>query len=105
MMGMITEYSAAVLVAWSLFVLLVGYLWGSRKAKQPADDRARLDRPPPSPPLPLKPLGPSDLSPKVRTEIEEALRYGRKIEAIKIMREQTGMSLAEAKEAVEAMER
>lgn len=44
-----------------------------------------------------------------RTDIDEAeiivlLRLGRKIEAIKRMREQTGMGLAEAKDAVEAIE-
>ena len=70
-MGIMTEYSAAVVVAWSLFVLLVGYLWGSRKAKQPTDDRARLDRPPP--PLPPKQPGPSELSPEARAQIEAAV--------------------------------
>jgi hypothetical protein len=97
---MITEYPAAVVVLWSLFVLLVGYLWGRSKARRPADDRARLDRPPPA-----LPPGPAELTPDARARIEEALRYGRKIEAIKIMREETGMGLAEAKDAVEAMER
>jgi len=38
------------------------------------------------------------------TEIEEALRQGRKIDAIKLYREYTGAGLAEAKAAVEELE-
>ena len=38
-------------------------------------------------------------------EIIVLLRLGRKVDAVKRMREQTGMGLAEAKEAVEAIER
>lgn len=38
-------------------------------------------------------------------EIVELLRSGRKIEAIKLHRERTGLGLREAKEAVEALER
>jgi hypothetical protein len=37
-------------------------------------------------------------------QIQEALRRGNKIEAIKIYRELTGVGLAEAKQAVEAFE-
>ena len=37
-------------------------------------------------------------------QVREAVRQGRKIEAIKIYRELTGVHLKEAKEAVEAME-
>lgn len=36
--------------------------------------------------------------------ITELMRQGRKIEAIKLYREQTGVGLAQAKEAVEALE-
>jgi ribosomal protein L7/L12 len=36
--------------------------------------------------------------------VEQALRNGNKIEAIKLFREATGVGLKEAKEAVEAME-
>jgi ribosomal protein L7/L12 len=38
-------------------------------------------------------------------EIQEALRRGNKIEAIKIYRELTGVGLAEAKEAIDRAER
>ena len=41
------------------------------------------------------------LSPK----IQEALRRGNKIEAIKIYRELTGLGLAEAKDAIDKVER
>jgi ribosomal protein L7/L12 len=38
-------------------------------------------------------------------ELAELVRQGRKIEAIKLVREQTGCGLAEAKAAVEKLER
>ena len=38
-------------------------------------------------------------------ELAELIRQGRKIEAIKLVREQTGCGLAEAKAAVEKLER
>lgn len=44
-----------------------------------------------------------DLSPEQRRAIESALRRGSKIEAVKLYREATGASLAESKDAVEAM--
>jgi ribosomal protein L7/L12 len=43
--------------------------------------------------------------PVMSPQIQEALRRGNKIEAIKIYRELTGVGLAEAKEAVEKMEK
>jgi hypothetical protein len=39
------------------------------------------------------------------SNVIEALRRGHKIEAIKLVREQTGMGLKEAKDAVDAYER
>lgn len=44
-----------------------------------------------------------ELSPEQRRAIESALRRGSKIEAVKLYREATGASLAESKDAVEAM--
>jgi ribosomal protein L7/L12 len=44
-------------------------------------------------------------APILSPQIQEALRRGNKIEAIKIYRELTGVGLAEAKEAVERAER
>jgi len=43
--------------------------------------------------------------PQVSGEIGELVRQGRKIEAIKLYREQTGAGLKEAKDRVEEMER
>lgn len=52
----------------------------------------------------LKHLG-IDPLPPVSAEVRSLAVAGRKIEAIKVHREQTGAGLAEAKEAVEACER
>ena len=46
-----------------------------------------------------------NLSPEVEEEVRAALASRRKIEAIKIYREATGLGLKESKEAVEAMQR
>ncbi|MEQ1859247.1 MAG: ribosomal protein L7/L12 [Chthoniobacteraceae bacterium] len=48
---------------------------------------------------------PDPLSPQQLAAIRAALAAGNKIEAIKLLREATGLGLAEAKEAVEKMER
>lgn len=44
-----------------------------------------------------------DLSPEQRRAIQSALQRGSKVEAVKLYREATGASLAESKDAVEAM--
>jgi hypothetical protein len=46
-----------------------------------------------------------DPTPPVSQEVGDLARQGKKIEAIKLYREQTGAGLAEAKEQVEALER
>lgn len=46
-----------------------------------------------------------NLSPEAEEEVRAALASRRKIEAIKIYREATGLGLKESKEAVEAMQR
>jgi ribosomal protein L7/L12 len=43
-------------------------------------------------------------SPAVSPQLQEALRRGNKIEAIKIYRELTGVGLAEAKHAIDELE-
>jgi ribosomal protein L7/L12 len=43
--------------------------------------------------------------PALAPQVQEALRRGNKIEAIKIYRELTGVGLAEAKDAIERAER
>ena len=47
----------------------------------------------------------SDARHDVPTEVMEAIIAGRKIEAIKLLREQTGMGLMEAKELVDSVGR
>jgi hypothetical protein len=118
MTAFITENPALAIGVWSLILLLVGFAFGYRSGKEqsaPEGDRGRLDRPPPSmpsaPAMPAAPLpglaaaGPSTLSSEALARIRDALGAGNKIQAIKIMREETGLGLAEAKHAVEAMER
>ena len=46
-----------------------------------------------------------NLSPEAEAQVRAALASRRKIEAIKIYREVTGLGLKESKEAVEAMQR
>lgn len=46
----------------------------------------------------------TDVAPALRHEIESAVAAGRKIEAIKLLRDATGMGLKESKDAVDAME-
>ena len=79
--------------------VVVGALWG--KSQKTQDSQAAW-RPPgaqaaaPNPfSAPL--IGGGDVSPEVR----DLARRGRKIEAIKLHREQTGVGLKDAKDAVE----
>jgi ribosomal protein L7/L12 len=51
-----------------------------------------------------QPPHPAELSAEARQSVIEALRAGRKIEAIRLYRQSTGVDLKEAKDAVEAME-
>lgn len=44
-----------------------------------------------------------DMSPELRQEIQQLVNQGKKIEAIKLYREQTGAGLKEAKDAVESL--
>lgn len=87
-----------------LLVVLVGYVVSGFKSS----GRDLME--PPSPLPPSSRANPSErspiaLRPEQRAEIENALAEGRKIDAIIAMREATGLGLAEAKSAVEAMER
>lgn len=43
----------------------------------------------------------ASLSPSVQTDVDRLLAAGKKIEAIKLIREQTGMGLKESKDAAE----
>lgn len=51
----------------------------------------------------IQPISPTRISPEARARIDDALRNGEKIAAIKILREDAGCGLAEAKKTVETM--
>ncbi len=51
----------------------------------------------------IVPLAPTLISAAARAEVDSALRNGRKIEAIRILRRHTGAGLAEAKATIDAM--
>ena len=74
-------------------LLLARFLRGGSRGRD-------LTAPPPARP-PLRRVGDERIDDE---EIRELIRQNRKIEAIKLMREKTGLGLAEAKDAVEAME-
>jgi large subunit ribosomal protein L7/L12 len=77
-------------VVWSVLL----YRIGVRVGRASRDDTELSG--PPAKPVPL----PGDM----RAAVEAELAAGRKIEAIKLLREATGLGLKDAKEAVEAME-
>lgn len=88
------------LIGWSLFAFWLG--------RRSAGNRERdLSGPPPSfamlRPSPSAGPAPAALSPEALAAIRSELARGNKINAIKLMREATGLGLAEAKQAVEAM--
>ena len=58
------------------------------------------------PPMPISDTpSPSGLSPDVVSEIQQCLAKGNNIQAIKILRQATGMGLKDAKDMVDAMQR
>ncbi|KQZ63813.1 hypothetical protein ASD67_04480 [Sphingopyxis sp. Root1497] len=65
-------------------------------------DQRDLTAPPRPAPRPMVHVGDERIS---DDEILDLICQNRKIEAIKLMREKTGLGLAEAKDAVEALER
>ena len=58
-----------------------------------------------SPPPTARPVAPVQDAPIDDDEIRELIRQNRKIEAIKRLRDATGLGLKEAKDAIEALER
>jgi len=86
---------------------------GGRRGKNDRGDLSGVDpsRMPPSSSAAPPPAAASakaaalGLTTEHLAEIERQLKAGNKITAVKLMREATGMGLAEAKDAVEAMER
>lgn len=78
-------------VALTLFLL--------RKGRE---DRRDLTAPPPRGTPPMTRVGDERID---ADDIRDLIRQNRKIEAIKRVRERTGLGLADAKDAVEALER
>lgn len=98
MITMTLDWGALIaLLGWSLFVF-----WLGRRSAGPRD--RDLSGPPPSFAPPRPAAVPAALSPEALGAIRGELARGNKINAIKLMREATGMGLAESKQAVEAME-
>ncbi|MGH6651379.1 MAG: ribosomal protein L7/L12 [Sphingopyxis sp.] len=98
-MGVLIPFVLGLLLGVALTLFLI------RKGQ---GDRRDLTAPPPR----AAPRTP-EMRPMVRVgderigdeDILDLIRQNRKIEAIKLMREKTGLGLAEAKDAVEALER
>ena len=98
-MGVLIPFVLGLLLGVALTLFLI------RKGQ---GDRRDLTAPPPR----AAPRTP-EIRPMVRVgdkrigdeDILDLIRQNRKIEAIKLMRERTGLGLAEAKDAVEALER
>ena len=79
--------------------LILGLLLGLFVARYLRGQRARRDLR--APPRPLVRVGDERID---NEEIRTLIRQDRKIEAIKLVRERTRLTLAEAKDAVEAVE-
>lgn len=93
--------SMAALLAWSAFVFWLGRASaGSRDGGDLSGPPTSFSMPRPAPPVSRDPTG---LSPEALATIRAELARGNKIAAIKLMRAATGLGLAEAKQAVEAM--
>ena len=73
-------------LAWTAAVFIAGYLLGSRR---------RADIEPPFE------FDVSTISPQARARIEEALQRKAKIEAIRILREDRGLGLKDAKSVID----
>ena len=98
-----------VVAAVGLVCFLAGLAAGSRRRQ---DGRMIVQQSPLAPadgsPPPLAPaaqrVAPGSVNIQLGRDLEQLLSAGKKIEAIKLVRERTGMGLKEAKDAVERLE-
>ncbi len=77
--------------------------WTSQQAQQPVPT---IPPPPPPPPMPATPVDPNDItvSPDLRARVEVLRKSGKTVEAIGVLREETGMELYPASRYVLAIE-
>lgn len=94
------------LAMWTALVFWLGRSSGNREGRDLLGPPSQMVTPRPSPPPGMsRATSPSEgLSPGSLEAIRAALGSGNKIMAIKLYRAATGLGLAEAKAAVEAME-
>ncbi|WP_210423306.1 ribosomal protein L7/L12 [Sphingopyxis microcysteis] len=83
-----------------LLFLILGLALGLLLARYLRGQRAGRDLS--APPRPMVRVGDERID---NEEIRALIRADRKIEAIKLVRERTGLGLADAKDAIEALER
>ena len=76
-----------ILIVWSLIVFRLGMGFGRRAAAEAA--KATIDL--------------ETVTPETRAKVENLVRSGSKIEAIKLLREDTGCGMAQAKWTVDAI--
>lgn len=95
------------LAVWTALVFWLGRSSGNREGRDLLGPPSQMVTPRPSPPPGMsRATAPSEgLSPGRLEAIRGALAAGNRIMAIKLYREATGVGLAEAKAAVEAMDR
>ncbi len=77
-------------VAWTAAVFISGYLIGSRR-------KVELEEP--------LDFDPTTISPEARFEIERALQQNQKIEAIRVLRHDTGLGLKDSKTVIDRWHR
>jgi hypothetical protein len=72
--------------------------------KFPIEDTVPPGPPLGQPPFGRRPVSPIAIAPHAESELRRLIGEGKKIHAIKLVREQTGLGLRDAKDLVEAME-
>jgi len=99
MTGFVIEHKFAVLViVWLVLLVLLVTVWSRGAIRR--HEREALDQPPRQGARPPA-FDMASLPPDAQAELRQALREGRLIDAIKLVREATGVDLATAKDIVD----
>jgi len=99
MTGYLVEHKLAVLlIVWLVLLVLLVTVWSRGAIRR--NERGSLGGPPDESPR----FTIASLPPDIQAQIHEAVRERRTIDAIKLLREATGMDLAAAKDMVDAMD-